>query len=167
MRADERRSFFRTGLSTLYLPFYDQLCARLGPHWQPYSGVRSFSSQDALYAQGRTTAPLGLEHRVTSAKGGQSAHNYGCATDWTFFDGETLLWLPKEDPRWVEYGKIVVEVGLKSGQAWKDPGHNELNLSCDWPHILLKFQQGGMTAAQNHIRENLLVEAIEVQQTQG
>lgn len=40
-------------------------------------GYRSIEEQNALYAQGRT-AP---GKRVTNAKGGQSAHNFGMAID--------------------------------------------------------------------------------------
>jgi len=43
-----------------------------------YCGFRSFTEQDALYAQGRTKAG----RIVTKARGGQSYHNYGLAYDW-------------------------------------------------------------------------------------
>lgn len=156
MLVAERRAHFRQGLSTLYLPFYDTLCGVLGPEWQPYSGTRDFASQDALYAKGRTSPPIGIQYRVTNAKGGQSAHNYACATDWTWFDGETLVWLKKEDPKWQEYIAAVMKVGLRPGAEFGDVDHNEIKMECDWPHILLAYQQGGMTAAQNHIAENML-----------
>lgn len=41
-------------------------------------GLRTIAEQDALYAQGRTTAGA----IVTQAKGGQSFHNYGLAVDF-------------------------------------------------------------------------------------
>lgn len=159
MKAADRRAHFRDGLSSLYLPFYDALCAKLGPEWQPYSGCRDFASQDALYAKGRTVMPIGPGHIVTNAKGGQSAHNYGAGTDWTWFDGETLVWLTKEDPRWQEYHDAITAVGLRPGAEFGDVDHNELRLDCDWPHILLAFQQGGMTAAQQKIEEALCVKS--------
>jgi hypothetical protein len=155
MLASERRAHFRKNLSSLYVPFYDALCAQLGPEWQPYSSFRSMADQDALYAKGRTSAPLGIQYRVTNAKGGQSAHNYGCASDWTWFDGETLVWLKREDPRWKTYLDAVTKVGLRLGVEFGDVDHNEVKLTCDWPHIWLAYQQGGMTSAQNHIAENL------------
>lgn len=157
MLAADRRAHFREGLSSIYLPFYDALCSLLGPEWQPYSGMRDFQAQDALYAKGRTSPPIGIQHRVTKAKGGQSAHNYGCATDWTRFEGETLLWLKEGDPLWAEYRKNVDRAGLYWGGSFGDVDHNEVKMACDWPHVLLCFQQGGMTAAQNHISENMLL----------
>jgi len=42
-----------------------------------FSGLRTFSEQDDLYAKGRTK-PGNI---VTQAKGGQSTHNYGLAVD--------------------------------------------------------------------------------------
>ncbi len=149
---DNRRAHFRVGLSSLYLPFYDALCAELGPEWQPYQGVRTVDEQNGLYAKGRTTAPIGPEHIVTNAKGGYSAHNYGCATDWVFYDNGVLTWLKKEDPRWQSYIDAVRKVGLRPGVEFGDIDHNELRLNCDWAHVLLAYQQGGMTAAQQKIQ---------------
>lgn len=156
MKVADRREHFKQGLSTLYLPFYDALCAQLGPEWQPYSGTRSMDEQTALYAKGRSTPPLGIQNRVTNAKAGQSAHNYGCATDWTWFDGEILVWLKKDDPRWQIYIATVAKVGLRSGAKWGDVDHNEVLLACDWPQIDLFYQNGGMTSAQQHIESNLI-----------
>lgn len=150
-----RRKFFRTGLSKLYLPFYDALCNELGEEWQPYCGVRSFDEQTVLYAKGRTSFPIGPQFIVTRAKAGESAHNYGCATDWAYFDGNDLIWLKREDPKWAVYENAVSKVGLLSGQGFKDPDHNELAIDCDWKHVLLMYKQGGMTQAQQHIEANL------------
>lgn len=155
MKVAERRAFYRNGLSSLYLPFYDALCARLGPEWQPYSGLRTFDQQIALYAKGRTSPPIGIQHRVTNATAGQSAHNYGCATDWTWFDGEDLKWLEKEDPRWQVYISTVTGVGLRPGAEFGDVDHNEIRLACDWPHVLIAYNQGGMTAAQQKIEVSI------------
>lgn len=153
---ENRRAHFRVGLSTLYLPFYDLLCGELPPIWQPYAGVRSVDDQDGLYAKGRTSFPIGPQYIVTNAKGGWSAHNYGCATDWVFYDAGILTWLKKEDPRWEEYVAVVKKVGLRAGVEFGDVDHNELRLTCDWAHIRLAFQQGGMTAAQQAIESNLV-----------
>lgn len=153
---ENRRAYFRTGLSRLYLPFYDALCAELPPEWQPYAGVRTVDQQDGLYAKGRTTFPIGPQFIVTYAKGGQSAHNYGCATDWVFYENGTLTWLSKKDPRWEPYVSAVRKVGLRPGVEFGDIDHNELRLTCDWPHVLLAFQQSGMTGAQQKIEESLV-----------
>ena len=40
-------------------------------------GLQSWKEQDALFAKGRTAAPLGHDHIVTNARGGQSYHNFG------------------------------------------------------------------------------------------
>jgi hypothetical protein len=150
---ENRRLHFRTGLSSLYLPFYDKLCEALGPEWQPYSGLRTFDEQTALYNQGRIT-PGKI---VTKAKAGQSAHNYGCATDWIIFDQSGQpIWIKSEDPRYQDYWSAVESVGLKPGKLFGDNDHNELNLSCDWPHIYLAFNQGGQKVAQQKIEESII-----------
>lgn len=159
MLAGERRAHFRQGLSTLYLPFYDALCSTLSSSWQPYSAGRDFAAQDFLFAQGRTVAPIGIQHRVTNARGGESAHNYLCGSDWTWFEGETLCWLTKEDPRWKEYVDAVTRTGLRPGAEFGDVDHNELKLSCSWPQVLLHYKQGGMTQAQQHIQANMVYKA--------
>ena len=156
MKAAERRGFYRNALSSIYIPFYDALCGILGPQWQPYSGTRTFDEQTALYNKGRTTPPLGIQHRVTNAPAGTSAHNYAAATDWTWFEDENLTWLEREDPRWKEYIDAVTKVGLRPGAEFGDVDHNELKLDCDWPHVLIFYRQNGMVSAQDHIQANLV-----------
>ena len=154
MLPSERRLFFRHSLSTLYIPYYDKLCAALPMCWAPYSGTRTFAEQTLLYNKGRTSPPIGKQYIVTEARAGQSAHNYACASDWTWFDEDgNLKWLEKEDDRWKEYVDAVVSVGLRSGLAWSDIDHNEVKISCDWPHILLVYNRNGMLAAQQKIEE--------------
>lgn len=148
----ERRVVFRQGLSSLYLPFYDKLCESLPPEWQPYSGIRTFDAQTRLWNQGRIE-PGAI---VTNAKAGESAHNYGCATDWTYFYKGTLVWLKKEDPLWQEYLHAVTKVGLRPGAEFGDVDHNELRLNCDWPHVLLAYNAGNMRSAQDKIAESLV-----------
>lgn len=147
----ERRAHFRQGLSSTYLPFYDSLCGVLGPEWQPYFGVRTFDQQTALYAQGRT-GPGGI---VTNARAGESAHNYGCGSDWTYFYNDQLVWLKKEDPLWQIYINAVTKVGLRPGAEFGDIDHNELRLDCDWKHVLLAYNAGNMTSAQDKIAQSL------------
>lgn len=123
----DRRKFYREGLSKEYAPLYDGLCALLDDRWQPYSGYRSNEQQDALYAKHDGT---------TDAKGGESAHNYGCATDWTIFDDHGKpTWLHKNDPLWDEYTTAIWKVGgLRSGAEFRsdDIDHNELQISGKW-----------------------------------
>jgi hypothetical protein len=159
MQVGERRAKFREGLSSLYLPKYDALCAKMGTRWAPYYGVRSFEQQTALFGQGRTIAPIGQSHIVTWARAGESPHNYGCASDWTLWDDQDRpIWMELADPRWAEYRDACRELGLRWGGTFHvspDFPHNELLITADWKHILIAYKQGGMTAAQNHIAENL------------
>lgn len=151
MKIEERREFFKRDLSSLYLPYYGKLCASLGPEWQPYQGYRDFDSQTRLYAQGRTSAG-GI---VTNAKAGESAHNYGCATDWAYFHNGQLVWLLKTDSLWQKFVQAVEAAGLRSGSEWGDIDHAELKLTCDWKHVLLAYNTSNMTGAQNKIAESL------------
>lgn len=157
----ERRTRFRQGLSSLYLPYYDALCNLLGPEWQPIQGLRTVEEQDRLYAQGRST-PGKI---VTWAKGGTSPHNYGCATDWVVFEDGKPVWdLPME--RWREYQNAIEKVGLRWGADWNRNGltedekkidlpHNELVITCSWKHVYHVLAKTGMRAAQEHIEANL------------
>ncbi len=159
MKPNERRDFFRKGLSSLYLPFYDALCVDLPASWQPYSGIRTFDEQTGLYAEGRTKPPIGIQYRVTNARAGYSGHNYGAATDWTWFDGDgNLCWLDDADIRWQGYVDVVEKVGLQSGKHWGDIDHNELRLTCDWPHVYGIYISNGMTSAQQHMEDNMVKE---------
>lgn len=146
---ENRREKFRKGLSTLYLPYYDALCGILSEEWQPYYGARTFAEQDLLWAQGRSSPG----RIVTYAKGGQSAHNYGCATDFAYFrpDG-SIDW---GTDKWPEYGQAVEKVNAVWGGSFSKPDkpHNELFIQCSWSHILQVFKQSGLRAAMEKIEE--------------
>ena len=139
-----RRSKFRSDLRESYIPFYDALCTELHEEWQPYSGTRTFQAQDLLYAQGRTS-PGGI---VTNARGGESAHCYGCANDWTLWtpDGEPI-WMNKEDERWQIFVAAVTKVGLRPGAEFGDIDHCELKIACSWVHIAGIYRLSGIEAA--------------------
>lgn len=96
---------------------------------------RSFAEQDALYAQGRTTAGK----IVTNAKGGESFHCYGLAVD--------LVPLNNNVPYWgFDYSKASVigeKYGLTWGGTWKDSDHFEDNLgygSSGWRNLITMVQ---------------------------
>jgi len=149
----DRREKFRRGLSSLYTPSYDALCGLLGPAWQPYAGFRTFIEQDRLYNQGRQGNP---GPRVTNARGGESPHNYGCATDWCLWDNHgNPIWPAHDDSLWDEYVSALAKIGLRAGISFGDGPHNELSIDCSWKHVLLAFQQAGMTAAQQKIQVSL------------
>lgn len=150
-KIDPQRLYHRRKLNPLYLPYYDALCGILPPDWKPYCSDRTIAAQDALFAQGRTAAGK----IVTAAQGGESAHNYGCATDWTLWDDKKPLWLKKEDPRWKPYLDALEKVGLKGGWLWGDYYHNELPIKISWRKVNAFRIKGGIEEAQKVIQENL------------
>jgi peptidoglycan L-alanyl-D-glutamate endopeptidase CwlK len=70
-------------------------------------GMRTFVQQDALYAQGRTTAGK----IVTNAKSGQSFHNYGLAVDVVPIVNGKADW----EGDWAHIGRIGKAAGLDWG----------------------------------------------------
>jgi peptidoglycan L-alanyl-D-glutamate endopeptidase CwlK len=78
------------------------------------STYRDFESQNALYAQGRTTGGS----IVTNARGGQSFHNYKCAIDIVPIVGGKPVW----DARnliWNKIGSLGKLAGLDWAGDWK------------------------------------------------
>jgi len=126
-----RRMRFRKNLSTLYIPYYDNLCHRLHDRWQPYCGYRSIEEQNTLYAAGRIDLNLRI---VTNARGGESAHNYGCASDWAYINDDGYLYWPEyQDEIWMEYITACNEIGLRV-YDFERP-HNELDISVSWTKV--------------------------------
>jgi D-alanyl-D-alanine carboxypeptidase-like protein len=82
------------------------------------------AEQDSLYARGRT-AP---GPRVTNARGGNSAHNYGLAFDVVIMKDGKPVW---ETAAYDRLGAIGRGLGLTWGGDWKglrDVAHFELKL---------------------------------------
>lgn len=129
---EKRIEEIRKGLHPLYQPYFDALCYELDDDWIPYSGFRSFVQQDALYMQGRTQ-PGKI---VTHAQGGDSPHNWGCASDFTIFDQEgNPTW---SHSFWDEYALVVRKIGLTwGGDFFKFPDrpHNELAIGITWAKV--------------------------------
>lgn len=152
-----RREVFAKGLSPLYLPKYQILCENLSDIWQPYYGLRSIFDQDRLFAEGRTTSGS----IVTDARGGESAHNYGCASDWTPWspDGKPI-WLSAKDLKWQEYRDAITKAGLYWGGDFpghfKDIDHNELHLSLSWSKIYDTFKSNGYSNAIEAIEKAII-----------
>lgn len=95
--------------------------ARLGMPIRITSGYRSFSKQDKLYAQGRTTTG----NIVTNAKGGQSMHNYRIALDYCFKGNDPY---PKDSKKWKTVNNMAELLGFYSygnSLGW-DYGHIQL-----------------------------------------
>lgn len=77
------------------------------------STLRDNESQDALYAQGRTTAG----NIVTNAKAGQSFHNYGCAFDFVPLVNGKAMW--NDSKLFERCGVIAESCGLEWAGRWK------------------------------------------------
>ena len=119
----------------------ERMIATLLPHVRPYaralyfkardngiainiiSGTRTYAEQDALYAQGRTTAGT----VVTNARGGYSNHNFGIAFDIGVFSGNRYL---PESPLYKAVGALGMELGLEWGGNWTS--------IVDQPHFQLR-----------------------------
>lgn len=147
-----RREIFAKGLSPLYLPKYQILCASLSEMWRPYYGLRSIAEQDKLFSEGRSSDG----HIVTDARGGESPHNYGCASDWTLWDESGApIWMGSKDPRWKEYTEAIEKAGLYWGGdfpgAFKDIDHNELKISISWTRIYEILKKEGHESAVTEI----------------
>lgn len=148
-----RRETYRQGLHSLYLPIYDRLCESLPTCWQPYYGKRSIEVQDSLYAAGRT-APGRI---VTRARGGESAHNYGCASDWTLFERSgKALWPKAGSGAWSQYKDACVKAGAFWGGDFEDPDcfHNELALRVSWKRVGEVYFSQGFLAAMSFVGDN-------------
>lgn len=78
------------------------------------SGTRSYSEQDALYAQGRTKPGP----KVTNARAGFSRHNFGVAVDIGVFKGSKYF---QEHPAYTWLGPIGEAQKLDWGGRWKTP----------------------------------------------
>jgi peptidoglycan L-alanyl-D-glutamate endopeptidase CwlK len=117
-------------MSKLYPPFKTlmeellQNCEARGATYVMTSGYRSFSEQDKLYEQGRTKPGL----KITNARGGESAHNYGVAADFVAKPGGKVSW---------DVGSYAIlmeeaeKLGLESGGRWtkfKDLPHVQMRL---------------------------------------
>ncbi|NTW53626.1 MAG: M15 family metallopeptidase [Chlorobaculum sp.] len=99
------------------------------------STYRDFESQNALYAQGRTT-PGKI---VTNAKGGQSYHNWRVAFDVVPIVNGKAMW--NDSVLWQKIGAIGRSSGLEWAGDWKK--------FKEFPHFqftggltLADFQQG-------------------------
>jgi peptidoglycan L-alanyl-D-glutamate endopeptidase CwlK len=98
------------------------LMKRYGLDVRIISGLRTFSEQNALYAQGRTTKG----RIVTNARAGYSNHNFGTAFDIGLFEGKAYL---DQSPKYKELGEAGKSLGLIWGgdfKSIKDEPHFEI-----------------------------------------
>ena len=88
-------------------------CERQGIEIIVTSTYRDYESQNALYAQGRTTkGPI-----VTNAQAGHSFHNFKCAFDVVPVVNGKPVW--DNDELWTKLGAIGKSVGLDWAGDWK------------------------------------------------
>ena len=104
--------------------------AREGIVVEVVQGLRTFTEQDALFAQGRTKPG----QIVTNARGGQSNHNYGLAVDLCPFVNGRPHW--KDNSGFIRIGAEAAKLGLQWGGSWKK--------FIDKPHVQLP----GLTVRQ-------------------
>lgn len=84
----------------------------------PLGGFRSVKDQNDLYAKGRSRRGT----KVTNAKGGESYHNYGIATDNAFYNAAGQITWPEQGDYaklWTRYGELAKKQGLEWGGDWK------------------------------------------------
>lgn len=147
---NERRAKYRKGLHGLYLPIYDALCGILPEEWQPYYGFLSLAEQDARYEAGRTLPGV----RTTGHRGGESAHNFGCASDWTVWTDGRPKWMGPGDSRWKVYENAIEKAQGEWG-FWDNPPHNQLPLKVPYKLVYPEYLRGGFDAARTFIEENV------------
>jgi len=89
-------------------------------------GIRTYLEQDGYFAIGRTLPGK----RVTDARGGHSAHNFGYAIDLCPEDLEGHPDWNIKHPTWQRMLAVGLQVGLAEGCAWRTFPDN--------PHFYLK-----------------------------
>lgn len=114
--------------------------------------LRSWSEQDALYAQGRT-APGNI---VTNCRGGHSYHNFGMAVDCVPDDPSHPGYQPDWNaahPTWKRMETVGQSLGLDSGATWRTfPDAPHFQLTGRFPEgapddeVRQLFKDGGMQA---------------------
>lgn len=171
-----RRVNVRRDLHPLYLPYYDALCGELSEtvewtppngtiglySWEPLCGFRAFDAQDRDFAKGRELVNniwvvREPEKVVTRARGGESPHQYKCASDWCLYDMDGVAhWPPSDHPLWKDYVAAVTAVGLRPGSEWGDWDHNELRINTSWKTIHQVLINHGPTAVDAAIQAALV-----------
>jgi peptidoglycan L-alanyl-D-glutamate endopeptidase CwlK len=110
--ASRKLSDLAPGYMSRFVQWLDA-CKSQGLDLLVTSTLRTMAEQDALYAIGRTKPGK----RVTNAKAGQSAHNYGLALDFVpIVDGKPE-WSGKHS-HWQMAGSLAPTYGLEWAGTW-------------------------------------------------
>jgi len=106
------------------------------------STYRDNESQDALYAQGRTTAG----HIVTNAKAGDSFHNYRCAVDVVPLRNGKAVWNTSgEDGKlWATVGDLGESCGLAWAGRWTGKMRELAHFQYTAGHSLADLKKGAV-----------------------
>jgi hypothetical protein len=126
-----------------------ELLAHAGIQIMVTQGLRTWEEQDALYAKGRTVAPIGNKYVVTKAKGGQSFHNFGLAVDIVILDAMGKTDWDVNHPGWAAASKAGKSVGFEWGGDWtgfKDLPHYQLTNGLVLDRCRTLYASGGLPA---------------------
>src|SRR3990167_3476125 len=132
-----------------------------------HMGLRTWEQQDGLYNLGRTVKnpdgaspekPLG--NIVTKAKGGESWHCFGVASDMVFKPEGKWSWDLKYP--WSALGKIGIDLGLEWGGVWKfkDLPHFQLRATLKIQEAQEIYKKGGNPAVWDEIARRIANEPI-------
>lgn len=115
------------------------------------SGLRSYTAQAALYAQGRTKPG----RIVTKARPGSSWHNFGLAIDLGLFKGGKYL--DSSEPKLADklytiIGSIAAKHGIEWAGNWKS--------FTETPHFQITFGLSLSEARQKLVANNYDVQKI-------
>ena len=111
-------------------------CDKAGIDVLIYSTYRDADSQNALYAQGRTTKG----NIVTNAKGGQSLHNWRVAFDFVPIVNGKAQWNDKA--AYAKCGVIGESLGLQWAGRWTGKMKETAHMQYTGGLSLLDFQKG-------------------------
>lgn len=147
----------RIDCEKLYQPFLEKIntaltaCVERGAIYVATNGLRTYAEQNALYAIGRTVAPIGKSHFVTMAPAGYSGHQFGIAIDVVRHKGATYE--GKLDPDYSDaafeiWAEELEKVGLEAGLRWKfkDSPHGQVpikNKHITWSILRGWYTKGG------------------------
>ena len=121
-------------------------------------GLRTWSEQDALFAQGRTTPG----RIVTNCKGGQSFHNFGLAVDCvpSQFSSDQPYnpdWNPNHSS-WKRMEAVGLSLGLTVGANFRTfPDNPHFQINGQFPagepndQVQALFKDGGIQSVWNAI----------------
>jgi LysM repeat protein len=144
--SEERLARVHPGLAARGRSMLD-LCAQAGVTLLVTQGLRTWEEQDALYAKGRTVAPIGKKSIVTNARGGQSYHNFGLAFDIVVLDSVGKASWDDTHPGWRTAATIGKSLGLAWGGDWKtfkDTPHFQYTGGLSLPRCRDLYTAGGL-----------------------